>query len=84
MLCALIIYVSVKADSEQQIFEKRNCHNYIYPQIRCQKSAEKKSSKIYFFIFRLVGDAWPEPHLYKANTLHLSDYSDVVCSSDLV
>ena len=40
-------------DSERQIFNKLFHGSFIYSQSFCQKSAERKSSKIYiFFIFR--------------------------------
>ena len=38
-------------DSERQFFEKLFHGSFIYSQSFCQKSAERKSPKKYFFIF---------------------------------
>ena len=43
-----------KVDSERQIFDKVFIAIYIYSQSFCQKSAERKSPKKYFFYFILM------------------------------
>ena len=55
--------VQFEVDSERQIyFEKLFLDSFIYSQSFCQKSAETKSSKKYFFIFRwLLADLEYEP-----------------------
>ena len=62
VVCVNFIYewrdLQFNVDSEWQIFKKLSWHVY-YSQSFCQKSAERKSPKKYFFfIFRF--DVWPE------------------------
>ena len=57
MLCALIFIhewrdLQFSIDSERQIFEKLFHSRLSYLQSFCQKSAERKSQKKYFFTFR--------------------------------
>ena len=57
MLCALILYVRGITYSLMSIAYNRFLRNfswqfYFYTQSFCQKSAERKSPKKYFFIFR--------------------------------
>ena len=55
MLCAQLVFIhewrnpQFTADFAQQIFGKTSHRNFIYLQSFCQKSAENKSPKIYFF-----------------------------------
>ena len=56
MLCVFILYISggdlqFKDGSERHIFWETFHGNFIYSQSFCQKSAEIKSPKKYFFIF---------------------------------
>ena len=61
MLRALILYVSGVGPSltstPNEIFEKIFHGRFIYSQSFCHKSAERKSRKNFFFIFRF--DIWP-------------------------
>ena len=70
MLCALILNVSdgnllFDVDFERQIFEK-----LIMAILFCQKSAERKSSKKYFYIFLLMSELVFELGHYLKLTLH--------------
>ena len=53
-VCVKFIYkkrdLQFELDSERQIFEKHFLGRFIYSQNFCQKSAESKSPKKYFFI----------------------------------
>ena len=47
--------LKLKVDSERQVFDKL-IRAILFTLSFCQKSAERKSPKKYFFIFRFVGD----------------------------
>ena len=71
MLCVLILYMwwdlQFKVDSERQIFEKIFMAIFIDPQSFCQKSAERKSPKKYFFV--LCFDFWGSKPSFTSNML---------------
>ena len=51
MLCVFILYMSGETYSLQSTTNDRVLRNFIYSQIFCQKSAERKRPKKYFLFF---------------------------------
>ena len=83
MLCVLILYISAgtysfKSTSNDRFFEKLFHGGFIYFQSFCQKSAEWKSPKKYFFsYFVLMSGLGLEPWLSSNKPTHyLLDHGD--------
>ena len=80
MLCALILYMSgetysLKSTTNDRFFDKLFMAILFTLRVFCQKSAERKSLKKYFFYFVLMSNLGLEPGLY---VLYLLDYGDFI------
>ena len=84
MLCVLISYMnSGDLQFKQHIFEKLLIAIFIFSQIFCQISVERKSPKKYVLIFRSVGEVWDLSRGLADNrpTHYLLDQADYIKSA---
>ena len=88
VVCVNFLYISggtysLKSTPNDRFWETIHGHFFIYSQSFCQKSAERKSPKKYFFVFRF--DVWPGTRTLAFRLINQhTTYKATVTSSHIV